>query len=52
MESQPQNPEIRNDPENFHPRGYSSRLGSDCHVSLKKTTLCMLGGFLCSSVIC
>ena len=35
MESQAQNPEFRNNPENFHPRGYSSAatsIGVSLHV--------------------
>ena len=35
MESQPQNPEFRNNPENFHPQAYSSYICEHPYIQIQ-----------------
>ena len=39
MERQPQNPEFRNNPENFHPCNHDFRIQSDIFLNLVDHTL-------------
>ena len=42
MESQPQNPEFRNNPENFHQWGYGQRITTPHKLGLNSFNLCTL----------